>query len=122
MIPAETPKTKLWQKGQSGNPAGRPKGTKNKLSLHKLDLELGLRERMTDKLPKIIDAILDDALAGDKEMRKLVWNAYISKATPSEEDQVKERISITIGKLDNSLPAVTGATFIQEKKEHPHGE
>lgn len=106
-VPVEDKKSNLWAPGQSGNPKGRPLGSKNKISVLKLDLEHALRERMVKRLPKIIDAILTAAEEGDKEMRKLVWNSWISKTATAEEEQVKERISITIGKLAEDPPVKT---------------
>lgn len=72
-------------KGQSGNPAGRPVGSKNKVNLLKISLEENFREGNFEKIADILNSVVDDALQGDKAARKLVWDACISKANLSEE-------------------------------------
>lgn len=72
-------------KGHSGNPAGRPVGSKNKVNILKISLEESFREGNFEKIGEILNSVVDDALGGDKSARKLVWDACISKANLSEE-------------------------------------
>lgn len=97
----------LWAKGQSGNPNGRPKGSKNAISLVKLQVEGESRAQMQHQMPDIIAKIMDMALKGDKEMLKLVYRSWVSGTVASEEDAPREKIQIVIGKLDQ-VPTVTG--------------
>ena len=72
-------------KGHSGNPAGRPVGSKNKVNILKISLEESFREGNFEKIGEILNSVVEDALGGDKAARKLVWDACISKANLSEE-------------------------------------
>lgn len=112
----EKPKAHLWAKGQSGNPNGRPKGSKNAISLIKLQVEGESRARMKGQMPEIIDKIMDMALKGDKEMLKLVYKSWVSGTVASDEEAPKEKIQIVIGKLDQ-IPAVNGTVFQQSKTD-----
>lgn len=60
----KTKKT-TWKKGQSGNPAGRPRGARNKVTL----MVLGLME---DAAGEITQAVIDAARTGDLTAAKLV--------------------------------------------------
>ena len=48
-----TDKKSLWKKGQSGNPKGRPSGSRNKASLATENLFLDEQERLTRKCIKL---------------------------------------------------------------------
>lgn len=71
--------------GKSGNPKGRPVGSKNKVNLLKLTIEEGFREVNQDKISRILNSVVSDALSGDKQCRKMIWDACISKANLSED-------------------------------------
>jgi hypothetical protein len=71
--------------GQSGNPAGRPLGSKNKVNILKITLEENFRDGNFEKIADILNSVVDDALQGDKQARKMVWEACISKANLSED-------------------------------------
>lgn len=60
-----TTKKTTWKKGQSGNPAGRPRGARNKATL----LVLGLMERDAEE---IAQAVITAARTGDLAAAKLV--------------------------------------------------
>ncbi|MDL2269313.1 DUF5681 domain-containing protein [Desulfosarcina sp. OttesenSCG-928-A07] len=60
-----------WQKGQSGNPAGRPKGSVNK------QLRM-LRDAVEIVLPLVVAR----ALAGDHEAQKLILERGLPKLKP----------------------------------------
>lgn len=113
---ADTKPKHLWAKGQSGNPAGRPKGSKNAISLVKLQVEGESRAQMQHQMPEIISKIMEMALKGDKEMLKLVYKSWVSGTVASDEDAPKEKIQIVIGKLDQ-IPAVNGKTYKQSNEE-----
>lgn len=56
--------TTKYIKGQSGNPAGRPKGIKNKATL--------LRASLEDDLPDLLAVVKKQALEGDIQAIKLI--------------------------------------------------
>ena len=58
-------------KGQSGNPAGRPVGSKNKCSQ--------FRELLEDDLPALVSVLLDKALEGDMNAMRLLLERLVPK-------------------------------------------
>lgn len=59
---------------------GRPKGSRNKITLIKLMAEEAVRDRNLDKMLQVCQDIIEDALAGDFNSRKLVWQSVMSKS------------------------------------------
>ena len=59
-----TEKSKLWKKGQSGNPSGRPVGSRNKASIAVENLFLDEQERLSRKCIKL-------AMRGNMQALKL---------------------------------------------------
>lgn len=63
----------VFQPGQSGNPAGRPKGSVNK--------NLAM---LRDAVEKVLPLVVDRALAGDAEAQKLILERGLPKLKPVE--------------------------------------
>ena len=79
----------------SGNPSGRPKGSKNKITLQKMMLEEQLRDASMSRMPEVLDKAFELALQGDRTMLKLLLELHMSKGI-SEEKQAQEKVSIQI--------------------------
>lgn len=87
----DVPRTELgtFQKGASGNPAGRPKGRKNEIVELKQDLEIAVRSHLKlSTITKIIDKMADMAEKGHVAAAKLLLDKVISNAR--EVDDVNE--------------------------------
>lgn len=59
---------------------GRPKGSKNRITVLKLMMEESVRSGSANKIKKVLEDIIEDALAGDRDCRKLVWQSVMSKS------------------------------------------
>lgn len=130
-----------FKPGQSGNPNGRPKGSKNAISLVKLQIEGELRARTKNRMGEVFDEIIRQALptqvprvdskgkpvinaatgeqfidliSGSQEMLKLLASMWVSKAKAGDDEAPREKIQIVIGKLDQ-IPTITGT------KVYEHG-
>jgi hypothetical protein len=67
-----------FQPGVSGNPAGRPKGSKNRNSNQ-------LKQRLMENVEGILDAMVEQALAGDAQAAALVVNRVLPTLRPQTE-------------------------------------
>jgi hypothetical protein len=68
---AKNPEDYRWKKGQSGNPAGRPKGI--------IDKRQRLQKAMMDDAEDIVRVVMDKALEGDMQAASLV----LSRVAPA---------------------------------------
>lgn len=109
-----------WVKGVSGNPNGRPKGSKNKITILKMAAEEAWRERNQDKLDMLLDLILDDALDGDKSARKMVFESIISKANMSEDKAAGNKQQITVHRMIVEPTGTKGNDVNHPTKETPN--
>jgi hypothetical protein len=90
-------KTHLFQKGQSGNPKGRPVGSRHKSTLAALELLEGEASALTRKA-------IDAALGGDMVALRLCLDRIVAPA--------KDRpVSISLPEITDAsdLPKITGA-------------
>jgi len=108
LVAAKPKGSHLFQRGQSGNPNGRPKGSKNAITLIKLAIESELRARMRGDMAEVISKGLEMAKAGDKDLIKFFTSLWVSPARASgDEDAPRDRVQIVIGRL-NDEKQVTG--------------
>lgn len=74
-------KTGQFKKGVSGNPHGRPKGSKNLITEAKMDLELALRQNVrVEQVRQIVNKMCDLAVEGNVAAAKLILDKTISNA------------------------------------------
>lgn len=94
------PDTK-FRPGVSGNPKGRPLGSKNQITLFKIQVEGELRAQLKPRMADILDKAIDMALAGDGPMIKMLVDKWVSASRAGEDEAPpKEKIQINIGRLD----------------------
>ena len=94
--------TGRFLKGVSGNPNGRPKGSKNKVTMLKLMVEEAVREDNADKMLQVANLIVNQALEGDKDSQKLVWASIMSKSAADNSVAGKESVQINISTTDSA--------------------
>ena len=76
--------------GVSGNPKGRPKGKKNRITELKQDMEIALREHLSvEDIKGVIQSMLAEALNGNVGAGKLLLDKVLSGAKESEDAQDK---------------------------------
>lgn len=103
-------------KGVSGNPAGRPKGSKNKITLMKLALEGELRTQLKKDAVDILDMAIKLAKSGDTAMLKLLIDKMIPTSKAMEDDSpVKEKINIAIQRLPDEGVIINGNKVIEHE-------
>ncbi|MDJ0764838.1 MAG: DUF5681 domain-containing protein [Myxococcota bacterium] len=99
-----------FPKGVSGNPAGRPRGAKNRITLLKQSLELAMREQAQPRMHNVMKQALNLAEAGDKDMIKLLLNLHMSRGS-ADEKEAKDKFEITIN--SEAPPHVEQTTVIE---------
>ena len=89
--------TTKFKTGISGNPGGRPKGSKNQITLLKESMELLLREEASpDDLKAVMRTALEKAKAGSDAMIKLILELHVSKGTTQDNSKAAEKVQINI--------------------------
>lgn len=86
-------------KGQSGNPAGRPKGSKNQITLLKLMAEEAVRGNNMEAMQEVCNLIIEQAMDGHAPSQKLVWQAVVSNGV-SDEKSAAEKVQINISGVE----------------------
>lgn len=105
-----------FKKGQSGNPAGRPKGIKNAITQYKLLLESELRAQMKPEMGEVLKKGLELAKAGNPDMIKFFLDKWITPAKASADDEApREKVQILIGRLGSDPePPIQGRIIEHE--------
>lgn len=76
----------LWKPGQSGNPSGRPRGTKNHITKLKQELEAAVRENLNPSaIKEVLERMVELALAGNVGAAKLILDKVLSNAKDTED-------------------------------------
>lgn len=102
--------------GVSGNPAGRAKGAKNRITLARLILEEGLRQQLTKAGPDIMRKALKMALEGDDKIMRVLLDKML--ATPRGDDAAEARdpeMTVNIHNLTSGAPAA-----VKVEAQHVH--
>lgn len=93
----------LFEPGKSGNPAGRPKGAKNKITLLKQSLEIQLRGLAAPRMAEVLNKAIDLAIAGDRLMLKVLLELHMSKSQHEDSlDGDKSKVTLVVQNLTGS--------------------
>lgn len=124
VVPARDEKGR-FPAGVSGNPAGRAKGAKNRITLERLLLEEQLRTALSEKGPEILKKAVKMALDGnDKVMRVLLDKMLATPKGDDSEGAADRDIKVIVQNLTTtspeSRPPIEGAVIrTQITKESP---
>lgn len=116
-----------FKPGVSGNPAGRPKGSKNQITLLKEAMEFMLREHQGDeRLRKVMDMAFELAMSGSEPMIKLILELNMSKGTTQDNSRATEKVQISINgpstvKQETSVPLEEVALLVAKTEEKQNG-
>ena len=105
-------------KGVSGNPKGRPKGIRNRITELNEDMELAIREGANPEVVKsIIASMAAEAMNGNVQAAKLILDKFVPNVRSSENSEsVTPEIVIKIENLtQNDVKDVPGETITQEE-------
>jgi hypothetical protein len=90
-----------WKPGQSGNPAGRPLGSKNRITQQKIGIEAQLRDQLGEYMPEVLQRAIELALKGDRVMLRLLIEMCMSKAVAVDDvSEGKDKVQVTIRRLN----------------------
>ena len=102
-------------KGISGNPNGRPRGSKNKITLMKLALEGELRSQLKQDASEILAVAVNLAKSGETSMLKLLIDKMIPTSKALEDEMpTKEKININISRLPEEKVVIDGKVIENE--------
>ena len=124
---AKPPRKYHFQKGVSGNPNGRPKGSKNKITLMKLALEGELRSQMKPHMAQILSVAIQRAKDGDVSMIKLLLDKTLPTTKAADDEApAKEKVQIFIDRLPDreggKAPAtIEGRVIVEDNEEDNYG-
>jgi len=89
----------LFQPGQSGNPAGRTKGSKNKHTLLKEAVKQQAEDLVLRKFKNVVDTTVKLAEEGDSTCLKILWDRFVPKDDGNKSTGEKMKVEINIGRL-----------------------
>lgn len=77
--------------GVSGNPKGRPKGSKNEVATLKADIELAMRQHVKpEKLMKVVEKVLNKAANGNMAAAKLIFDYFLSRVSDGDDNNAEQ--------------------------------
>jgi len=86
-------------KGVSGNPAGRPKGSKNRATLISNAIGEYLQRNMVERVDPLLNKAYQLAMEGDQQMLKMLLGPYLKHIGESEDEQSSGAVTIRIENL-----------------------
>ena len=94
-----------FAKGVSGNPKGRPKGSKSRTVLIKQAIEEALSRNLAEDANEIIEQAVTMAKSGDKDMIKFLLGDVVKEVRRAETEEEEGK---KIGKIEIHFSPYTG--------------
>lgn len=113
-------KRPLFKPGQSGNPNGRPKGSKNRSTVIKQAIEGDMLDRLEKDAVAILEKTIDMAKKGDRTCIKILMDRLLPARRAEENNKEKGSgaVSITINSLTDSGKKTTTTIEGDYKEDH----
>jgi hypothetical protein len=93
----EKKRAHLFKKGQVANPNGRPKGSKNKLTLLREAILMDAEEIVLSNWESVVRKTLDMAEQGDSTALKILWDRVIPSKRAIDTSKTRDdKMNITI--------------------------
>ncbi len=92
-----------FKKGQSGNPAGRPAGSKNKLTLLREAVLMDAEELVLRDWTKLVKKTIELADQGDSTCMKILWDRIIPSKRAVDITHTGDKslnVTINVSKLE----------------------
>jgi hypothetical protein len=122
-VPAPRDEKGRFPVGVSGNPSGRAKGTKNRITLARLLLEEQLRDTLTEEGPKIMRKAIKMALSGDDKVMRVLLDKMLATPKGDDSDGAQDRdVKVIIQNLTSTIPgrpAIEGTVIRQQVTKEP---
>ena len=96
---------------------GRPKGSKNAITLQKLLLEEAVRNENEEAIRKVLKLVIDQALKGNHASQKMVWEASMSKQQLAEDRAAGAKQTITVHTMNVDKKEIIEGEFNVETTE-----
>jgi len=113
----EIKKDTKWKKGVSANPAGKPKGAKNRTTLIKQAIEGDMIDAVKEDVIAVFQKGVAMALAGDQAMIKLIVDKFVPNAKAGENEKSKGIGGINIIVQGMESPAIDITPIEEEQDE-----
>ena len=106
-------KSTKFAKGKSGNPKGRPKGSKNKATLLREAMQKKADIMLSKELPQVLRAVVTAAKAGDMSAAKMILDRTIptKRADDGNDADSNKLVQITIQNLTSPFDEKPGVTI-----------
>jgi hypothetical protein len=93
----QKPKSKkhLFKKGEVANPNGRPRGSKNKVTLLKEAVLMEAEDLVLRKFKDIVEKTIELAENGDSTCMKIIWDRVLPKDI-DKQSKKDDKMNITI--------------------------
>lgn len=89
-----------FQKGVSGNPKGRAKGSKNAITLRRLETEEALRDYLAPRAKGLLKKAMQMAMSGDTKMMSVLLDKMLSSLRNEDVgDQKDTNVNVTFTNL-----------------------
>lgn len=111
----ERTSTGQFPTGVSGNPLGRPKGSRNKVTMIKLMAEQAVRDGNMEDMIAVAELVITQALEGDQKSQKLVWDGIMSKSSTDDKTKAADKVEINIGRMEKQEPIDKGTIIIDQE-------